>query len=68
MLSELKTSKQKEQNSEGEDFHSATKQEVQKRWNARLRTKRSTENTKTKRENMICCDINNRPLTKCVEE
>ena len=44
MLSELKTSKQKEQNSAVEDFHSATKQEVQKRWNARLRTKRS-ENT-----------------------
>ena len=45
MLSELKTSKQKEQNSAVEDFHSATKQEVQKRWNARLRTIRSTENT-----------------------
>ena len=45
MLSELKTSKQKEQNSEVGDFHGATKQEVQKRWNARLRTKRSTENT-----------------------
>ena len=49
MLSELKT-KQKEQNSEVEDFHGATKQEVQKKWNARPRTKRSTENTFAKKQ------------------
>jgi len=41
MLSEMKTSKQKEQNSAVEDFHSATKQEME----CKAPDEKNTENT-----------------------